>query len=496
MKTIQSAAFAVIVAVTAAHVLPAFAQDVTSGYQRLSDGVYAFTADGGDGGVIVGCEQGTEVKIMVLRDFRTIEKYFCVEQLALQNIADQPVLVSAGFDANGEASALIMGVPAESGAWPSFYKLNFSLAQVSVEQFEASAVAGLFEEPGEWAFVCPFFAREETRDGFSSIYQTSYVYAMPDGSYAGIMWRESGIWQIEFKNGGVAVDRIYSAAEGEELLPVWSAHRSPKGKLAALVAETRPVPAPEPKLDAAVPAATEPDVEFAEEFEDESGGEGVDDNGENSGDDLEGEGGDLIEDPQDDDGDTQEEPAESGELEESGDENGTATEPASEPQPDIAYVRDSKVNLVLISAFGGKVWTEIIADSAPPDMMTCALAIDGRPFAFWFTPAASEGVYEAQYWGLAFADQSKVVPFNIKPKETSAPPVAAMRALGLPGLIYEEGGAAYLRMGNGSSPDWHIQEEFQVKRAAKQFGQVMGLGVTSYFILDGSSLFWHWHKNK
>lgn len=481
MKTIQFAALAAFAAVLATLALPTFAQDVTSGYQRLSDGVYAFTADGGDGGAVVGCEQGTDVKIIVLRDYKTLEKYFCIEQLALHEITDQPVLVSAGFDSNGDASALIMGVPADSTAWPSFYKLNLAQNKVTVDKFETSAIAGVFNEPGEWAFVCPFFARQETRDGFSSIYQTSYFYAMPDGSYAGLLWRETGIWKIEFRLGSIKVDQIYTPAAGQELLPVWSTHRSPKGKLAALVAETRnaepAVQTPEiaPLVEESVGVEAETETEAAEvsESSDENGGEASE-----SG--IEDEVGDFATEPE-------ETPAE---------ENAGGETADEEVAPAVLAVRDTKANLVLITAVGENIKAEVVAESAPPEMVSLALAVDGRPFAFWFTPGQTRGEYSARYWGLGFTDQSKVAPFVIKASESASPPLGAMRALGLPGLMYEENGSVFLRMGNGKSTDWHVQEDFKIRRAAKQFGEVMGVSTTAYFILDGSSLFWHWHKNK
>ncbi len=492
MKTIPLAVSAAVIAITALSAFTSVAQEVTSGYQRLSDGVYAFTADGGDGGAVVGCEQGTDVKIVVLRDYKTIEKYFCVEQLALKEISDQPVLVSAGFDAGGEPSALIMGVPANPEAWPAFYKLTLGQDEVSIEKFETSPVAGVFQEPGEWAFICPFFARQETRDGFAPIYQTSHVYAMPDGSYAGLLWRENGIWKIEFRAGAISVTKIYEPAAGQELVPVWAAHRSPKGKLAAFIAETRPAKAAVGDI-AAAESETGVDGNADSQSED-AGPESVPESetGESGSETEEEETIAPTEDAEDNSGNLAGDGGEDGETEA---EPGDAATDGPEDEA-VPAARDEVVNLIFVTAVGENVRIENVGETMPPAMMSCALAVDGRPFAFWFTPAAAQGEFSAKYWGLGFTGNVKAVPFTVKTSEKSAPPLAAMRALGLPGLLYEENGAVYLRMGNGSSPDWHVQEEFKIWRAAKQFGEIMSVNMTAYFILDGSSLFWHWHKNK
>ncbi|MEP0814826.1 MAG: hypothetical protein HRF49_09220 [bacterium] len=473
--------------------LPASAQTVSSGYSKLADGVYAFTADGGDAGVVVGCELGTDVKIIVSRNYGPLETYSVSEQLTLLGHTEQPLLVTAGFDKDGTPDALIMGIPAEQDAWPVFYKLRFAQDGITADSYPSKVIAGMFEEPGSWAELCPFYSRQETREGFSSLYQSAYVWTKGEG-FAGLVWRENGIWEVRFEGADVTVDRIYAPLEGSTLAPVWSACRSPKGKLGALVAEVAPEVAappesgalPEPaEEEAATAEDTSPEEEIAPE-EEAAGDEGTTPGGE-----TESAGGGTAE--------TGSEPADAGEAgvpAETAEPAGPAESaehtdiiPAPKPEP--------RVKLVFVTKFDKDVRMTTAAKMAnPPVFLASALAVDGRPFAYWITPTQKEGVYKAGYWGLSFLETAKIKPFELAPAAKTAPPFAAMRGLGLPALMTDNSGTVVTFLSDGKTPEWVMQNEYKPAGAAKGFGTAMGVGATAWFILDGSTLMWHWHKNK
>jgi len=480
------------------------AQTVTSGYSPLAEGVYAFTADGGDKGFIVGCELGNDVKIIVSRDYENIEEYSVTEQLKLLGCGDQPVLVSAGFDEDGVPSALLLGISENPEGWLTFYRLVLSEDEITFESFPTALVVGIFDSPGTWANLCPFYARQETLEGYSRLYQSSYVFARPNGSYAGLVWSDNGIWLVEFAGGSIAVDRIYAAPEGGFLEPVWHACSSRGGKLLSIVAEF-------------TPAVEEPVVEFDWESETEDTGEGMeaevessevgedsaDESSENTGETEITEGNEGSEDAE-----SEEVVApETGEDEEVGaadDEQpgipekgeGLEIEPSETPEPESGTEDDEgKIDLILVSNLYKDTTSENVTRIMPPDSLGCSVAVDGRPFVFWFVKN-EKGERFGYYWGLGHTDPAKVKPLIFMSDKKSVPAFPAMRGLGLPVLVHEEGGSVILRLNSGSSPDWVVQEAYVLENSLNGLDAVMGVNKTAYFILDGDKLVWHWHRNK
>ena len=511
------------------------AQTVGSGYAKLAEGVYAFTVDGGDHGFIAGCELGNDVKVIVARGYADIEEYSVSEQLKLQNCEDTPSLVAVGFPAKGAPSVLLLGIAKDPEAWPTFHKLTLGDEKVILESYPTSLIAGMFDEPGAWAELCPFFAREETLQGFSALYYKSYVFARPDGSFAGLIWRDNGLWIAKFAEGKIVVDRIYAPKDGCKLAPVWHATCSRGGRLTAVIAEA----AINPEVETVEPVEPEtPAIEPSPDGSSDSGEAEEGENGDLGGEEpgtapsflarscelsfamQEGEGetpppGEETEPPQDEgEGQGEESPPEIEETPPSEEETppaegetplevteviaGEVTPEEMEPEIEPAVVTlpgEGEVDLVMVYNFGEKTWSTPIGRFEQPLNVSCATAVDGRPFAYWILPG-EDNIKLAYYWGLKHDAPDKVVPFELNASPKAAPPFAAMRAMGLPALMHEQGGKVLLRLNNGSSPDWVTQEAYALAGRLMGVNAVMGLKTTAWFILDDDKLMWHWHANK